>query len=464
MGAKTSPGELLRFWVTLERPVDRRAYLRHGLALAIVKYGVDTTLVFIATGSFWAPWSYLYTAPVMLGARFGGAPSWLAPTLVVWTLPFLWIGISLTLRRALDAGASAWAALLFFVPLVSYAMMVWLCLAPTREPIPRGAGDRIGPGEGRRLPTALLSMAIGTALGLGMLLFGVRVLSTYGLALFMGTPFVVGAVTAFVMGRSHPATMRETLEVVTMTAFLVAGAAFALGTEGVVCLLMVLPLGLVLTWMGGAVGHWIARSGAGSVRGAGLVLVLLPATAALEDTSTPASLREVVTSVVIAASPDVVWAQVIAFPPLAEPDELLFRLGVAYPTHAELRGEGVGAVRYCVFSTGAFVEPITRWEPGRRLSFDVTAAPPPLRELTPYRIAPPHLDSYLLPTRGEFRLVPLPDGRTRLEGSTWYEQRLRPEGYWALFSDAIIGMIHTRVLDHIRVLSEGAEQTGTAAR
>jgi hypothetical protein len=44
----------------------------------------------------------------------------------------------------------------------------------------------------------------------------------------------------------------------------------------------------------------------------------------------------------------------------------------------------------------------------------------------------------------------MPEGRTRLEGSTWYEQRLRPEGYWVLFSDPVIGMIHRRVLEHIR--------------
>ena len=158
----------------------------------------------------------------------------------------------------------------------------------------------------------------------------------------------------------------------------------------------------------------------------------------------------------IDAPAHVVWRHVVAFPPLDPPHELLFRLGVAYPTHAEIRGEGVGAFRYCVFSTGAFVEPITAWEPDRRLAFDVIESPAPLRELTPYELAPPHLEGYLLPRRGEFRLVPLPGGRTRLEGSTWYEQRLEPEGYWALYSDRIIRKIHLRVLEHVEALSEGA--------
>lgn len=112
-------------------------------------------------------------------------------------------------------------------------------------------------------------------------------------------------------------------------------------------------------------------------------------------------------------------------------------------------------MRYCVFSTGAFVEPITRWEPGRRLSFHVSAQPRPLHEWSPYAdIAPPHLDGYFRSRRGEFRLTPLAGGRTLLEGSTWYEMHLEPAGYWMLFGDALIGRIHRRVLEHIRVNAE----------
>src|SRR2546429_3054376 len=37
-----------------------------------------------------------------------------------------WIGVSMTLRRAADAGRSPWWGLLFFVPVVNYAVMAWL--------------------------------------------------------------------------------------------------------------------------------------------------------------------------------------------------------------------------------------------------------------------------------------------------------------------------------------------------
>ena len=444
--------ETLRFWMTLDRQVDRRTYLFHGLALAGLKYGVDAALVGLATGTLWTPWSYLMSAPVLLSSRFADAPGYLAPVLVVWTLPFLWIGVSMTLRRSLDAGWSAWLSLLFFVPIASYLLIASLCVAPGSE---RASAGATAEPAGSRLPSALLSIAFGSLLGLAMMWLSVLMLNSYGLALFMGTPFAVGVTTSFVLCRRYPATNRETLEVVTMTSFVIAGAAFALGTEGVVCLLMLLPLGLVLALLGGILGRRIARHDPRSVRGATMALLLLPTATVIEGGPAVESLRAVRTSIEIEAPTSEVWERVIAFPELAEPTALIFQLGVAYPTHAEIKGSGVGAIRYCVFSTGAFVEPITAWEPGRRLAFDVTESPPPLRELSPYRTAPPHLEGYLAPRRGEFLLEALPEGRTRLIGTTWYEQRLEPEGYWALFSDVIIKKIHTRVLEHIKMVSEG---------
>ena len=78
-----------------------------------------------------------------------------------------------------------------------------------------------------------------------------------------------------------------------------------------------------------------------------------------------------------------------------------------------------------------------------------------MRELSPWpEVRAPHLDGYLSSRRGEFRLVALPGGRTRLEGSTWYQVDVRPEAYWSLWSDAFIHAIHQRVLRHIAALAE----------
>jgi hypothetical protein len=309
--------------------------------------------------------------------------------------------------------------------------------------------------DDRRLPGALLAVAAGAAVGLGMIALSVYTLASYGISLFLGTPFVVGALTAFLFNRRYPATMLETQEVVLMTLACTGGALLATAAEGALCLLMVLPLAVLLGALGAVLGRRIARHDPGPAAHAAIAVLVLPMSAAFDVGRPAAGLREVRSAVVVDAPPDVVWRHVVSFPPLPEPSALVFRMGIAYPQRARLVGQGVGAVRYCVFSTGPFVEPITRWEPGRRLAFDVASQPPALEEWSPYaRVTPPHLHDYFRARRGEFRLVPLPGGRTRLEGSTWYEMRIFPEAYWVLFADALVARIHHRVLEHVRSAAE----------
>jgi len=66
------------------------------------------------------------------------------------------------------------------------------------------------------------------------------------------------------------------------------------------------------------------------------------------------------------------------------------------------------------------------------------------------------VDGYFVSRRGQFLLEPLPGGRTRLEGTTWYTHDLFPTVYWGLWSDAIIHRIHGRVLRHVQRLAEEA--------
>jgi hypothetical protein len=164
--------------------------------------------------------------------------------------------------------------------------------------------------------------------------------------------------------------------------------------------------------------------------------------------------RSTLSALEIDAPPEQVWPNVIGFSPLPPPHEWLMKSGVACPLSAHIVGEGVGAVRYCEFSTGAFVEPITAWEPPYRLAFDVAAQPPSMREWSPYEVVnAPHLHGGVQSLRGEFKLTRLPGGRTRLEGTTWYRLKMTPGAYWSLYSDYAIHIIHERVLKHIRALS-----------
>lgn len=458
----TQLGKLFRFWFRLDAPVDRPTYCLNGFTLAAVKYLGDLTLVGLTTGQFWKPTDYLQTTHSLYWTTLPGAPAWIMPALGVWTLPFLWIGVTLTLRRALDAGMSPWWTMGFFIPYFNYALMGALCLIPSSSN--KTGSESVIKLGGKRVPSALLGIGAGVALGIVMVVLGVLFKGQYGLALFFGAPFGMGALTAFLFNRGYPGTLGETILVTISMFMFVAGALFLFAFEGAICIAMAIPLGLLVGLLGAAIGRAIALCGQRAIPPAITAMLLLPISVALEPPKVTGRVQhEVRSSVMINAPPELVWSHVIAFEPISEPTDLVFRLGIAFPRYAHIEGVGVGAVRYCVFSTGPFVEPITDWEPGKRLGFDVVSSPDPLRELSLYaNISPPHLHGYLRSRRGEFRLVDLPGGRTRLEGSTWYEIEMAPESYWRLWTDFLIHRIHNRVLEHIK--SEVEASSHLAAR
>ena len=432
---------------TGSHPITRRVYVTHGVALAAAKYLGDVGLVYAAAKTLWTPADYVQAFPSLVTSPLPDAASWLAPAVGIWMLPFLAIGVTLTARRAMDAGRSPWLSILFLVPYANYVVIAALAALPSR----RHHHQVLSPQSAMKDSTArVASGGAGVFLALMAVLVGVATIQSYGAWLFIVTPFAMGACTAFLYNRGRHATAGQTRSLVMLTTLMAGIAILLVAAEGAICLVMASPIAALLAHLGGIVGRWAATSGTSQTSAATFMLLAVPLTAAIEPAG-GRGLHEVRSSVIIDAPPDAVWSHVVAFREIPEPTDWVFRAGVAYPIRAHIDGSGVGAVRYCVFSTGAFIEPITRWEPGRRLSFDVAESPAPMKELSPYRdVSPPHLHGYLRPKRGEFRFVDLGAGRTRLEGSTWYEIDMAPEAYWQISSDALIHRIHLRVLNHIK--------------
>lgn len=283
--------------------------------------------------------------------------------------------------------------------------------------------------------------------GWGLMRWGV-----YGWTLFASIPFVLGALGGALgnWGGYWGAAKRGMAANILASLLLLAFA-----WEGAICIAMALPLALLCGALGGMAAHRVIE--ASRVAGRATAALMLPLGLAIfgYDVTARPPVFKVTTTLVVDAPAEWVWQNVISFRDLPEPDEWFFRTGLAYPKRARLEGAGVGAVRYCEFSTGPFVEPIEVWDEPKRLSFRVTSNPAPMREWSPYsELKATHLDGYMVSKRGEFRLIPLAGNRTRLEGATWYQHGLWPTVYWRLWSDAIIHRIHLRVLSHIKKLSE----------
>lgn len=306
-----------------------------------------------------------------------------------------------------------------------------------------------------KLQLGLLAMAASVIVGGLLLLWGVCAIETYGFALFIAMPLIMGYTVAVVLGM-HPETKRKDVFVHAIGALtLLSLVLLLLAFEGLICIIMAAPLVVLMAIIGAALGfemhkHWHHRLHQLWV----VLLVVSPLLMAFEDKVITPTIAPVITTIDIAAPPQAVWDQIIAFPTLKEPEEWFFKAGLAYPINANIDGQGVGAVRYCNFSTGSFVEPITVWDEPNLLAFDVLDQPMPMVELSPYDIEPPHLHGYFVSVRGQFKLTRLPSGGTHLEGTTWYYVDIYPEWYWRLWSDYIIHRIHTRVLTHIKELSE----------
>lgn len=450
----------------LRAPVDRKTYLLAGFSLMALKYGIDAGIVYGFTGRQLSPWIYLLPSLVLRESALGSnVPTEMHAAMALVALPFLWVGLAMSIRRAVDAGVSPWVGTAFLVPILNIVTIAGLSVVPSATAsaweFPPGSPFRgtIDTATSKAYPgTSILATVSGTALGLGMTAFSVFALRSYGTALFLLTPFAMGALTAVVLNRKVMHSYVHTLTTASLTLILAASAILLFAIEGVLCLLMALPIALVLVLAGATVGYLVTRlRRANCTHVAASLLVGLPGFATLETRVTRPTLREAVTVIEIDAPPEVVWHNVVSFSDLPAPPEWFFRLGIAYPLRARIVGEGVGAVRHCEFSTGPFVEPITRWESPTRLSFDVTSQPPSMKELSPYRhVDAPHLEGYMVSRRGEFRLTALPHGRTRLEGSTWYTLAIYPEAYWVIGGELLLHAIHTRVLSHIKVLSESA--------
>ncbi len=447
--------------------VSRAKYAAVGLIGVAIKHNLDR----MVAAAFFSKSMGLfpYWAPLGKAARLdhlSNLETNFLATLLLVSLPFLWVGVAMTVQRLRDAGQPLWLVVLFFIPVINVLFFLALCALPPQErpeeaegapwPGPRGL-DRIIPRSA--LGSAVLSIFLTSALGLIFVALGTVVIRAYGWGLFVALPFCLGMFSVLLYSYHAPRSWWTCLSAALLPVGLVGVALIAVAMEGVICVLMTAPFALGLAALGGALGymiqahHWRPKQVPAVLS---IVILLVPASFGVERAAALKPPEFVVkTAMEVNAPPEKVWNQVVAFAEIPPPKELLFRAGIAYPIRAEISGHGVGAVRHCVFSTGPFVEPIEVWDQPRLLKFGVTQNPAPLNELTPYgHIDAPHLHGYFVSEQGQFSLTELPGGRTRLEGTTWYRHTMWPAAYWHLWSDYIIHRIHLRVLEHIRAQAE----------
>jgi hypothetical protein len=312
--------------------------------------------------------------------------------------------------------------------------------------------------------SATVAALIPVPFSLALTYLAARVFRNYGFGIFIAMPFMVGLVSAVLHGYRVPRSMSQCAGVAVLSLFASGAAMLSFAVEGLGCLIMLAPLAIPVAIMGGALGYSIqARPLRHSGTPATLwtILLVMPLLIGAEQLARPAPTVFAVTTIVEIDAPParVVAARASRSGDIPAPRDWIFRAGVAYPLARPASTAAASArFRHCEFSTGTFVEPIETCDAPRLLKFSVTENPPPMKEWSPFDIHPPHLENFLVSSGGQFRLIELADGRTRLEGTTWYRHTLWPETYWRWWSDYIIYRIHLRVLEHVKELAEDVQR------
>ena len=266
--------------------VGPRRYLVTGLALFAVKFMLDRLVATIGFDRSWSPLNYLVPHEAY-GLPFLPAPDRVFyATMLAVALPFVWIGIVLTLRRLNDAALPRWLAVLFFIPVANLLFFVALGAVPrgrtrphnaeptavaTEPPSATPAPVRAIPLEyghddvsGRPLAhwfpesaeaSALLAVLLPAPFAVFLALLAARVFRDYGWGVFVGMPFVVGMTAGVLHGYRVPRTFGQSLGVGCL-ALVAAGAGMAaFAIEGLGCLIMCAPLGVPIAILGAALGH-----------------------------------------------------------------------------------------------------------------------------------------------------------------------------------------------------------------
>jgi uncharacterized protein YndB with AHSA1/START domain len=332
----------------------------------------------------------------------------------------------------------------------------------------------LDPLVGRRPPDGhwvIISIGI---LALSVLyVIGACVLKSYA-ASFFAAPIFVGAVVGLL-------SLRQPFTNAWIT--LVASLLLAVLTlrEGVVCMLLSVPLVGPFVMLGAACG-WTVRRFARARRHQYFLAVLIFAAGAgwqvVEGSFDRPSRHPVhlaTSAVEVAAAPDEVWRALTERPIEVRSSWPWFlRIGLPMPWRMELVDAGPQGRLRMDFSQGVARGHVITWQPGHALAFavdryEIHDAPFHITRLgrgPHWGMKPERVEDWLTFIELRYTLEPTASGGTRLERQTVWRRHLAPAFYFGWLQQQIIAHGQARLLDLVRerVLEDRAAAPPIARR
>lgn len=327
-----------------------------------------------------------------------------------------------------------------------------------------------------RLTRDTVPYVVGVALGLGYGILARFVFATEGhtraaltaawagvsLAFMVLVPFALGALTAALVPTDARHRWARFAVLPLLPSLLMFVIAMALAWEGAICLVFASPLFLFMAMLGGilmgALRVGLASRNRKGTAAFAAVAAAAPYLFAPVEARLPApdAVREVSTSVEVAADPATVWAEIVRVPEIRA-DELAWSpfhaIGIPRPREATLDREAVGGRRLALFEGGIrFVETVTEWRPRETFAFDIV--------VDADTVGPEVLDrhvrvggAYFDVLHGRFVVQPAGEGVVlHLASRHRLTTRLNP--YAALWTDAVMADIQRAVCRVVKARAE----------
>ena len=220
--------------------VARTPFLFWAALLFALKYNLDRLMFKLAFDRDWSVLSY-FENPVPWPAGLSPARNPKEFTLLLAiSLPFLWAGVVLCLKRLRSARLPLGLAVLFVVPIVKWFLFLALGLVPGRADEGPRASPRSGADRGwkRWFPkttfgSAVLAIVLSALLALAATALSTQMFHQYGWGIFVGAPFCIGFFAALVHGARERRSLKESITVALVSITIAGVALLALAFEGI---------------------------------------------------------------------------------------------------------------------------------------------------------------------------------------------------------------------------------------
>ncbi|MBK9983792.1 MAG: polyketide cyclase [Saprospiraceae bacterium] len=263
----------------------------------------------------------------------------------------------------------------------------------------------------------------------------------YDISFFVVFPIAIGFAAAINSPNAASLALHSSYALLGLILFMVLAS--IIGLEGLICILLALPILMFLLMLGFLLaaicrGTFLKKYTEHQDRIYTLffpLILLLGSHLAEVLFSDEPKLNSISTTVALPYPAEIVFDGVKSMDTLDGEKPLLIQLGLPTPYKCILEKESIGAQRTCLFENGKIVAEITAYRPGVLLSMKVIEYSLTGNEWFSFQ------DAY-------YTFQPI-EGGTSITRTTTYTSKLKPRLYWTYLEKIAIDQEHTFVLNSL---------------